>query len=184
MARTLRPMPGSDFQQRGDVGELTHRDESDFAGARIDLAPHEIHPARSVQARRREPGGPFHLLHVLRGRRSAGVHRNAGPLAAGHVQQLGGEPRARHRVTRNRGDAEQFEIGTMQQGGERVGIVDVRADVGVEDDRRGKQWCTDGRTARTNPGVAQRDSACAASISAPRASTGSQSHPGLLRCPP
>jgi hypothetical protein len=55
-------------------------------------------------------------------------------IAASHMQQLGRKSRARGRVAGNRGDAQKLEIAMPDQRRECVGIVDVGADVGIQDD--------------------------------------------------
>ena len=92
-------------------------------------------PPSVMQARRGESIGPLHLLHVLRGRRNARIHRNGSPLGAGDLQQLGREPCACQRVAGNRGDAQQFELRAFDQRRQRVRVVDIGADVGIEYDR-------------------------------------------------
>ena len=53
---------------------------------------------------------------------------------AGQVEHLAGDGRARRSVAVRDGDAEGFEVLVRDEEGQGPGIVDVVADVGIEDD--------------------------------------------------
>ena len=115
-----------------DVAERRQRQERDFSGALARLLADELD---RIGSRRGVGGaeGPFALgkRHRVGGRRSLGDHHV--PAAEGREQPTN-QQRPGARVSPRGGDTQHLETGILKRNRQRERVIDVIADVGVDDD--------------------------------------------------
>jgi len=115
-----------------DVRQRPDGNERDLARILADLAEQEIDGV-GMRFQRRAGLSPERLRkRYLALRRYALGDRNGG--VAGFSEQTIDEPRAELRVSPGGADAENFELGAGNRKTDGEGVVDVVADVGVDDD--------------------------------------------------
>src|SRR5262249_20428411 len=122
-------------EQFGDVGERPDGAERQLARVRLELRIEELDGA-FLDGPLAE-GGAQAVLHLSAEVRRVARRRARGDgdvSAADGVQQAAEDEGARVRVAVNGGDAVQADLGTRQDERQGEGIVDVAADVGVEQD--------------------------------------------------
>ncbi len=122
---------GLNVEQRADS------DEGDLSRMGANLAEQERN-CRIVGALRRLAGvGGLCEVGWLAG--NAGKNRNIGATDCGQIAV--DEAGAEFRVSKRGLDAEQVQFRTAQDKGQREGVVDVVANVGIENDElRGRRW--------------------------------------------
>ena len=127
------------LERQRDIGERPDRHQRDRFGGGHQRIDNEIDGA----AMRGGGDGVGFGEHLeLRGvARAHGIEQRLGSarperhiVAAIEAQLFPGQPRARLRIVDNRGDGAHVQLRRLQRQGQRQGIVDIVADIGIEDD--------------------------------------------------
>ena len=121
------------FDQGRHVGEFADGDQGDLPGIAMELAAQKIDGAFLQNLRARKAIRPGGLVDVLLGSRHTGHHRHLPPFSARFPQHLGGDARPRRGVAGDGGHTQQFKFGAVDDQRQGKGIVNIGADVGVED---------------------------------------------------
>ena len=121
------------FDHGRHVGEFADGDQGDLPGIAVELAAQKIDGAFLQDLRAYEAIRPARLLDVLRRSGHTGDHRHLPPFPARFPQELGRQARPRRGIAGDGGHAEQFKFGAVDDQRQGKGIVNIGADVGVED---------------------------------------------------
>ena len=121
------------FDESANVDERTDADESDLAGVALDLVENEVHRGRVRRAGERAGIAESALVHAI-GCVGGNAGENGDVAAASLGEEAIENPSAGFGIAERRCDAENLEFGTAQGKGHSKSIVNVVADVGINDD--------------------------------------------------